>query len=144
MKYSAATASRLAGLEHIDQKWAWHHCALLKLRQKLLHGRPAGDHSETVALQACGPDHESHSAHEVVLAELCRPEDRLPEIDAALARIRDHSYGICERTGATIAPSRLRALPWTRYAMAATERRRHPAKLSASETFVQNQTSGQR
>jgi RNA polymerase-binding transcription factor len=36
----------------------------------------------------------------------------LTEINAALARIDDGSYGRCERCGQAIAPERLEALPW--------------------------------
>jgi RNA polymerase-binding protein DksA len=36
----------------------------------------------------------------------------LAEIDAALARIENGTFGICERCGDPIAPERLEALPW--------------------------------
>jgi RNA polymerase-binding protein DksA len=37
---------------------------------------------------------------------------RLEQIDAALARIEDGSYGTCAVCGREIAPERLRAAPW--------------------------------
>ena len=37
------------------------------------------------------------------------------EIDAALARLDDGSYGLCERCGRPIAVVRLEARPYTRY-----------------------------
>jgi RNA polymerase-binding protein DksA len=40
--------------------------------------------------------------------------DTLAEIDAALQRIEDGTYGICENCGKPIAPERLMAIPWTR------------------------------
>jgi RNA polymerase-binding transcription factor DksA len=40
--------------------------------------------------------------------------DTLAEIDAALQRIEDGTYGICENCGKPIAPERLLAIPWTR------------------------------
>jgi RNA polymerase-binding transcription factor DksA len=40
--------------------------------------------------------------------------DTLVEIDAALQRIEDGTYGICEVCGKPIAPARLMAIPWTR------------------------------
>jgi RNA polymerase-binding transcription factor DksA len=40
--------------------------------------------------------------------------DTLVEIDAALQRIDDGTYGICENCGKPIAPERLMAIPWTR------------------------------
>lgn len=39
----------------------------------------------------------------------------LREIEAALGRIRDKTYGFCEATGAPISKVRLTAIPWTRY-----------------------------
>jgi RNA polymerase-binding protein DksA len=38
----------------------------------------------------------------------------LAEIDAALKRIEDGTYGICEVCGKPIAAERLAAIPWTR------------------------------
>jgi RNA polymerase-binding transcription factor DksA len=35
------------------------------------------------------------------------------QIDAALQRIEDGTYGVCEACGNQIAPDRLRAIPWT-------------------------------
>jgi len=37
------------------------------------------------------------------------------EIDDALARIEDNTYGICEGTGKQISRARLEAQPWARY-----------------------------
>ncbi len=37
------------------------------------------------------------------------------EIDEALSRIEDHTYGICIATGKPIAKARLRAKPWAKY-----------------------------
>ncbi len=39
----------------------------------------------------------------------------LTEIDDALGRIEDGTYGICEGTGKPISKERLKAIPWTRY-----------------------------
>ena len=41
----------------------------------------------------------------------------LHEIDAALSRIEDKTYGICEGTGKPIAKARLEAKPWARYSV---------------------------
>lgn len=43
----------------------------------------------------------------------------LREIDAALDRIRDRVYGVCERTGKPISKERLAELPWARYSIEA-------------------------
>lgn len=41
-------------------------------------------------------------------------KDTLAEIDAALLRIEDGTYGICEVCGKPIGAERLSAIPWTR------------------------------
>jgi RNA polymerase-binding protein DksA len=41
----------------------------------------------------------------------------LTEIDAALQRIEDGTYGICEGTGQPISKARLEAQPWARYSV---------------------------
>lgn len=42
-------------------------------------------------------------------------KDTLAEIDAALQRIEDGTYGICEVCGKPIGAERLAAIPWTRF-----------------------------
>ena len=41
----------------------------------------------------------------------------LAEVDEALARIQDQSYGICLGTGKPIGIPRLRAIPWTKFSV---------------------------
>ena len=41
--------------------------------------------------------------------------DALLEVEAALLRIRKGTYGVCERSGAMILPSRLDLIPWARF-----------------------------
>jgi RNA polymerase-binding transcription factor DksA len=42
-------------------------------------------------------------------------QEKLDEIDAAIERIENGTYGICEATGKRIPEERLRAIPWTRF-----------------------------
>lgn len=42
-----------------------------------------------------------------------RFQTQLGQIEKALARIEEGTYGICEVTGESIEPDRLRAIPWT-------------------------------
>lgn len=52
----------------------------------------------------------------------------LREIDMALKRIDEGTYGVCERTGKRISTERLAELPWARYSIeAAREMERRPA-----------------
>ncbi len=56
---------------------------------------------------------------EFTLGLVANEQQRLKEIDAALQRIADHTYGICESTHRPIGKQRLRAKPWARYCIAA-------------------------
>lgn len=51
------------------------------------------------------------------------------EIDLALERIQDGTYGVCQATGAPITRARLRACPWAKYCIAyarLNERKKRP------------------
>ncbi|MFZ4402990.1 MAG: TraR/DksA family transcriptional regulator [Pseudobdellovibrionaceae bacterium] len=50
-----------------------------------------------------------------------RMRTQLLEIEMALAKIADGSYGICEETEEMIEIDRLRALPWTRLSIEGAE-----------------------
>ena len=53
------------------------------------------------------------------LGMLSSEQDALYEIDEALDRVRDGTYGKCELTGKPIESARLDAIPWTRFSAAA-------------------------
>lgn len=52
-----------------------------------------------------------------------REQQLLSEVDAALGRLRQGVFGICERCGDEIPERRLKALPWARLCLACAERR---------------------
>jgi RNA polymerase-binding protein DksA len=60
-------------------------------------------------------DHGSDSyEQDQTLGLLERESGTIREINAALRRIEEGTYGICERTGKNIGKARLRALPYAR------------------------------
>lgn len=59
---------------------------------------------------------------DLALGMLSNEQDALYQIEQALDRIRNGTYGICEVTGKSIEPDRLEAVPWTRFSKAAGER----------------------
>jgi RNA polymerase-binding transcription factor DksA len=104
----------------VPQRWAWHYRSLLALRDRLLAGRGA-------LLQAATEPLEPHSLneadtatdefdHDLALAELSAQQDGLGEVDQALKRILDGTYGVCEQSGKRISAARLKAVLWTRFA----------------------------
>lgn len=50
-----------------------------------------------------------------------RLRKQLFEIEQALARIENGTYGICDETEETIEPERLKAIPWTRLSIEGAE-----------------------
>jgi RNA polymerase-binding transcription factor DksA len=98
----------------IPTKWRQHHRKLLALREFLLAARdgpsPAKIRSDELE-------------HSLALGILSRENDALSEVDAAIQRIQDGTYGICHETGEPIPEVRLRIVPWTRFTKEALERR---------------------
>lgn len=111
-------------------KWAWHQRTLMRLRRELLKARQEHDHAVRVPHERGGADLLDVAEDEVELStlrtELAMEDFELSEIEAALRRLEDGTYGVCEATGKPIAEERLRAIPWTRLSTAAA------AKLEAA------------
>lgn len=63
------------------------------------------------------------SEQAVTLSLLANEELLIDEINAALARIDDGSFGRCEECGRAIRKDRLRALPYVRYCAKCAEKR---------------------
>ena len=59
--------------------------------------------------------------HAMALGILAHEHDALFEVDSAIERILNGSYGICEKTGKPIPESRLLVVPWTRFSKEALE-----------------------
>ncbi len=72
-----------------------------------------------------GGDEADQTVRVLAEAEFLNRHDRLRnqllEIDAALGRIENGSFGICEETEEPIEPERLRAIPWTRLSIEGAE-----------------------
>jgi len=62
-------------------------------------------------------------------------EKQLREINSALERIKEKTYGLCEETGEEIEEKRLLAIPWTRYSVEGAEGRERATRhyVSPSE-----------
>lgn len=110
----------------IDSKWTWHRARLLELREKLRESQLEHEKAAATPFESqrsdVGENAQEQTDHEILLAELHAEADRMNEIEGALLRIQNGTYGRCEETGASISPARLRAIPWTRYSRAAADR----------------------
>ena len=78
----------------IPKKWQKYYKKLLSLKNKIQNG--ADD--EDIDLSS-------------------NPQKILQEIGAAIRRMKDGTYGVCEITNAPISPERLESIPYTRYSL---------------------------
>jgi DnaK suppressor protein len=78
-------------------------------------------------------DQAAHASEEAFNMRLLDKEVKLlREIEAALRKFDDGSYGICEGTGEPIERRRLEARPWTRYSVSYKEQLERDKKGRAS------------
>jgi len=123
---AAATADVLNSTvkeAQVPRRWKQHYRHLTQLRELLLAER--GDQARD-AIQEL-PAFSMHMAdagtdnfnRDLALSRISAEQDALYEIDDALIRIRDGTYGICQLTGKPIERERLEAIPWTRFSAAA-------------------------
>jgi DnaK suppressor protein len=72
-----------------------------------------------------GGDEADQTVRVLAEAEMLTQHERLRsqllEIESALSRIQNGSYGICEETEELIEADRLRAIPWTRLSIEGAE-----------------------
>lgn len=112
-------------LAQVPKKWNWHYRRLQALREVLLADRADQASEVTEPLEPHSMDDADSATdefdHNFALGILSYEEDTLCEVDAAMRRILDGSYGICEVTGKPISEARLRVVPWTRYTKEALE-----------------------
>jgi RNA polymerase-binding transcription factor DksA len=105
--------------EGINPKWRAHYRRLLELHDYLLRQRQ-GKFKDATAEQ---PSFSMHMAdagtdsydRDLALGMLSHEQDALYEVEDALNRIRNGTYGTCELTGRKIPAARLEAVPWTRF-----------------------------
>jgi DnaK suppressor protein len=70
-----------------------------------------------------------------VLDEGTRATEILEEIQDALQRIKDGTYGKCVECGRAIEPARLEAIPWTPYCLEDQEKRDAAAMVHKAPTL---------
>lgn len=107
----------------VPAKWRRHYDNLVALRQQLA-GR-ADDLTRAASEEL--PTFGTHMAdagtdtfdRDLALGMLSSEQDAVYQIDQAIDRIRNGTYGICEFTGKPIERERLEAVPWTRFSLKA-------------------------
>ncbi|MDR0692967.1 MAG: TraR/DksA C4-type zinc finger protein [Puniceicoccales bacterium] len=135
--------------DEIPQKYRKYYKLLLKLKDDLKKGLSkltttnlaisVGDTQDAV-------DHEIESFNsEFAIALMSNEQEALTEVEEAIQRIYDGTYGICELTGKPIEPQRLLAVPFARFSiegqMAKEKENNKPAEASNGSIFQIDQSS---
>lgn len=134
------------GEKEVPEKFKRYHKLLLDLRMHLTEGIER--HSEETLKRSSKDDAGDLSAYgqhmadagtdtfdrDFALSMVANEQEALSEIEAAIKRIYDGTYGNCEITQKPIAKERLLAVPFTRYSAEAQkdiERNRHRSRTQA-------------
>jgi len=109
-------------------------------RKRLLESVKRSDkiisHEDGEYESSAGRAHSNHMAdqgsdefeYETQLLLSATQRGRLREIDEALQRIEDGTYGVCEKTGKLIGKARLKAIPTARLSIEAQEEEEQAAR----------------
>lgn len=103
----------------VNPKWQQHYDSLINTRSQILERK--GHFADTAKEEQ--PAFSLHMAdagtdefdRDFALSLMSSEQSALYEVDDALNRIRNGTYGVCELTGEEIEPERLAAIPWARF-----------------------------
>jgi RNA polymerase-binding transcription factor DksA len=103
----------------IDPKWQKHYERLIELREHLTNQR-TDLANDALSEQPVFSSHMADAGtdtydRDLALGMLSSEQDAIYEIEEAIDRIHNGTYGICELTKKPIQPARLAAVPWTRF-----------------------------
>lgn len=119
--------SAMIAEENVPDKYRRYYRLLLDLRHHVL--TQLGEHTEETLRKSAKDDSGDLSGYgqhmadagtdtfdrDFALSLVSSEQEALSEIEAAIKRVHDGTYGICELTAKPIAKERLLAVPFTRY-----------------------------
>jgi RNA polymerase-binding transcription factor DksA len=139
-------AAEVIEVHNVPEKYKRFYKLLIDMRKHLTEGIER--HSEETLKRSTKDDAGDLSAYgqhmadagtdtfdrDFALSLVSSEQEALSEIEAAIKRVRDGTYGICEITAKPISKERLLAVPFTRYSAEAQkqiERNRHHSRTEA-------------
>lgn len=139
-------AAEVIEVHDVPEKYKRYYKLLIDMRKHLTEGIER--HSEETLKRSTKDDAGDLSAYgqhmadagtdtfdrDFALSLVSSEQEALSEIEAAIKRVRDGTYGICEITAKPISKERLLAVPFTRYSAEAQkqiERNRHHSRTEA-------------
>ncbi|WPJ96071.1 TraR/DksA family transcriptional regulator [Coraliomargarita algicola] len=111
------------GESEIPQKWQKYYDLLIELRAHVsdeisLHTSDTLKHSRDDSSDDRSVESGTDAFdHDFALSLVSSEQDALNEIEAAILRIKDGTYGVCEITDKPIPAARLTAVPFARYSV---------------------------
>lgn len=111
--------------KRIPTKWRENYNALVQFRNRLVQRRgmlvrDASEEQPAYSLHMADAGTDTYD-RDFALGIATSEQEALYEIDQAINRIQEGSYGICELTGKPIETERLKAVPWTRFSATAEQ-----------------------
>jgi DnaK suppressor protein len=121
-----ATAAQILGggaMLRISPKWQRQYDHLLEMRTQILRRKDsladsAKEEQPAFSLHMADAGTDEFD-RDFALSLMSSEQNALYEVDLALTRIRNGTYGVCEITGEEIEAERLAAIPWARFSAAA-------------------------
>ncbi len=136
----------------INPKWRRHYERLVSLRDHMLReqtqlAKDAIEEQPTFSTHVADAGTDSYD-RDLALSMLSSEQDAVYEIEEAMDRIRNGTYGKCELTGKPIEAARLEAIPWARFSAAAEKELERDgavkrARLNPRSTVAKEDTSKQ-
>ena len=118
-----ATPASSNGKPKIKPQWTKYYNHLQELRERLVHqmsglAKESAEEMSNYSLHMADSGTDNFD-RDFALSLLSSDQDAIYEIEEALKRVEKGTYGICELTGKPIPPTRLEAIPWTRFTVEA-------------------------
>ncbi|HHY85041.1 MAG TPA: transcriptional regulator [Verrucomicrobia bacterium] len=110
----------------VPTKWKQHYSRLVAMREHLLRRQDglvndARQEQSAFSLHMADAGTDSFD-RDLSLSRASSGQDAVYEIDQAINRIHNGTYGICELTGKPIEAARLEAIPWARFSVEAEKK----------------------
>ncbi len=136
----------------VPEKWRHQYDRLIELRDHFTRRQTDLTH-DAIEEQPAFSSHMADAAtdtydRDFALGILSSEQDAVYQIESALDRIRNGTYGICELTGKPIERARLEAIPWTRFSAAAEKQLEQEgalkhASLGARQSVARESTANE-
>ena len=107
--------------ENVAEKFRNNFITLINLRDNLKLAIASLSNIESDDSRDIGDKTNDYLTKEITMGLVSNEKETLSEVEAAIERIFDGTYGICEITGNPILKKRLDSVPYTRYSLEGQE-----------------------